>query len=295
MQWVSPGRESIRFPPGAMSVWGDLLARNRLAALGLLVAVGFAVMAISAPWWAPYDPYAMDADALLTAPSRTHWLGTDPFGRDILSRLMHGARLSLQVGTIAAGLALLAGTVIGMWAGYGGPRVDAVWSRIMDIWFAFPDILLALVIMAILGPSTVNVMIAIGIVYTPIFARLARASTLTVKQHTYVEAAYGMGVRPVMMLARHILPSISAPLIVQTSLSFAFAILAEAALSFLGLGVEPDAPSWGIMLSEGKDWMEQAWWVAVFPGLAITLAVLSFNVLGDGLRDVLDPRGRGAE
>ncbi len=278
-----------------MSVWGDLLARNRLAALGLLVAVGFAVMAISAPWWAPYDPYAMAADALLSAPGPAHWLGTDPFGRDILSRLMHGARLSLQVGTMAAGLALLAGTVIGMWAGYGGPRVDAVWSRIMDVWFAFPDILLALVIMAILGPSTVNVMIAIGIVYTPIFARLARAATLTVKQHTYVEAAYGMGVRPVVILARHILPNISAPLIVQTSLSFAFAILAEAALSFLGLGVEPDAPSWGIMLSEGKDWMEQAWWVAVFPGLAITLAVLSFNVLGDGLRDVLDPRGRGGE
>ncbi len=278
-----------------MKQFSQLFARNRLAGLGLLVALVFALMAIGAPWWAPHDPYAMDAEALLSAPGRTHWLGTDPFGRDILSRLMHGARLSLQVGAIAAGLALVAGTCIGMGAGFGGPRMDAVLSRLMDVWFAFPDILLALVIMAILGPSTVNVMIAIGIVYTPIFARLARASTLTVKQHTYVEAAYGMGVKPVVILVRHILPNISAPLIVQTSLSFAFAILAEAALSFLGLGVEPDAPSWGIMLNEGKDWMEQAWWVAVFPGLAITLAVLSFNVLGDGLRDVLDPRGRGTE
>lgn len=278
-----------------MKILDKLFVHNRLAAVGAWVALGFVVMAISAPWWAPYDPYTMNADALLHAPTRAHWLGTDPFGRDILSRLMHGARLSLQVGAIAAGLALVAGTCIGMVAGFGGARTDAVLSRMMDVWFAFPDILLALVIMAILGPSTVNVMIAIGIVYTPIFARLARASTLTAKQHTYVEAAYSMGVKPITILVRHILPNISGPLIVQTSLSFAFAILAEAALSFLGLGVEPDAPSWGIMLNEGKDWMEQAWWVAVFPGLAITLAVLSFNVLGDGLRDVLDPRTGGAK
>lgn len=270
--------------------------QNRLAVAGFVVIALYAVMALLAPWIAPYDPYAMHGEAILAAPNTAHWLGTDPFGRDLFSRLLHGAHLSLQVGAIAAGLALVLGTLIGLLAGYAGRWVDTVCSRCMDVLFAFPDILLALVIMAILGPSTVNVMIAIGIVYTPIFARIARASTLSVKESAFVEAARSMGVGPVTILRRHILPNITAPLIIQTTLSFAFAILAEAALSFLGLGVEPDAPSWGVMLSEGKDWMEQAWWVAVFPGLALTLAVLSFNVLGDGLRDALDPklRGRGA-
>jgi peptide/nickel transport system permease protein len=270
--------------------------QNRLAVVGLIVIVLYAVLALAAPVAAPHDPYAMSADAMLAAPGAEYRLGADPFGRDIFSRLMYGARISLMVGAIAAGIALVAGTIMGLLAGYCGRWVDAVLSRIMDILFSFPDILLALVIMAILGPSTVNVMIAIGIVYTPIFARIARASTLSVKEAAFVEAARSMGVRPVMIMWRHILPNITAPLIIQTTLSFAFAILAEAALSFLGLGVEPDAPSWGIMLNEGKNWMEHAWWVAVFPGVAITLAVLSFNVLGDGLRDALDPklRSRGA-
>ncbi len=268
--------------------------RNRLAVAGLVVIAFYVVLAVLAPVAAPHDPYAMSADAMLAEPGRDHWLGADPFGRDIFSRLMHGARLSLMVGAIAAGIALIAGTLMGMLAGYFGRWVDAVLSRIMDILFSFPDILLALVIMAILGPSTVNVMIAIGIVYTPIFARIARASTLSVKEAAFVDAARSMGARSMHILWRHILPNITAPLIIQTTLSFAFAILAEAALSFLGLGVEPDAPSWGIMLNEGKNWMEHAWWVAVFPGLAITLAVLSFNVLGDGLRDALDPKLRSS-
>lgn len=264
-------------------------SQHRLAVAGLIVITLYALMALLAPVAAPHDPFAMQADAMLAPPSATHWLGADPFGRDILSRLMFGARLSLRVGAIAAGLALVAGTLIGMLAGYAGRWVDAILSRCMDVLFSFPDILLALVIMAILGPSTTNVMIAIGIVYTPIFARIARASTLSIKEQAYVDAARGMGVRPIVILWRHILPNITAPLLIQTTLSFAFAILAEAALSFLGLGVEPDAPSWGIMLNEGKNWMEHAWWVAVLPGLAITLAVLSFNALGDGLRDALDP------
>lgn len=270
--------------------------QNRLAFVGLIVILLYVALAVLAPVAAPHDPYAMSADAMLAEPGGVHWLGADPFGRDIFSRLMYGARISLMVGAIAAGIALVAGTIMGMLAGYCGRWVDAVLSRMMDVLFSFPDILLALVIMAILGPSTVNVMIAIGIVYTPIFARIARASTLAVKEAAFVEAARSMGVRPVHILWRHILPNITAPLIIQTTLSFAFAILAEAALSFLGLGVEPDAPSWGIMLNEGKNWMEQAWWVAVFPGVAITLSVLSFNVLGDGLRDALDPklRSRGA-
>ncbi|KHE72757.1 ABC transporter permease, partial [Halobacillus sp. BBL2006] len=168
--------------------------------------------------------------------------------------------------------------------------VDAVLSRLTDVMFAFPDILLALVIMAILGPSLTNLMIAVGIVYTPIFARIARGSVLSNKNSLYIEAAQSMGVSNLKIMWKHIIPNSMAPLIVQVTLSFAFAILAEAALSFLGLGVSPDTPSWGIMLSEGKDWMESAWWIAVFPGIAITLAVFSFNVMGDGLRDALDPR-----
>jgi len=264
--------------------------RNRSAVTAAFIIALYGCLAIAAPWIAPHDPYTMHSEALLTAPNNAHWLGTDPFGRDMLSRLLHGARISMTVGAVAAGLALALGSVIGMLAGYAGRAVDHVLSRIMDVLFAFPDILLALVIMAVLGPGTFNVMIAIGLVYTPIFARVARASTLSVKKLMYVEAARGTGASSLRILARHILPNIAAPLIIQTSLSFAFAILAEAALSFLGLGVEPDAPSWGVMLNEGKNWMEHGWWVAVFPGLAITLAVLSFNVMGDGLRDALNPR-----
>ncbi len=265
---------------------------NRLALIGLVVILLFAAAALAASWIAPYDPYGMRTESMLRAPGPGHWLGADQFGRDILSRVLYGAQTSLRVGAIAVGIALLAGTLMGIVAGYFGRWIDGVLSRVMDVMFAFPDILLALVIMAILGPSTTNVMIAIGIVYTPIFARIARGAALSVRSAVFVEAARSMGVGDVRIMIRHILPNILPPLIVQTTLSFAFAILAEAALSFLGLGVEPDAPSWGIMLNEGKNWMEHAWWVAVFPGVAITLAVLSFNVVGDGLRDALDPKLR---
>ncbi len=269
------------------------LGRNPLALGGLTVIAAFLVCAAGAPFIAPYDPYAMSEGSMLRPPGPEHWLGADQFGRDILSRVVHGARISLRVGLIAVGIALSAGTLLGVIAGYFGRWIDQLVSRLFEVVFAFPDILLALVIMAILGPSTTNVMIAIGIVYTPIFGRIARGSTLAVRNATYVEAARSMGVGHGMIMARHVLPNITAPMIIQTTLSFAFAILAEAALSFLGLGVEPDAPSWGIMLSEGRNWMQHGWWIAVFPGLAITLAVLSFNVVGDGLRDALDPRLRG--
>ncbi|MEK3935656.1 ABC transporter permease [Sporosarcina sp. FSL W7-1349] len=196
------------------------------------------------------------------------------------------------MGIIAVGFSLFFGTMIGIVAGYFGGKIDQILSRITDVLFAFPDILLALVIMAILGPSLTNLMIAIGIVYTPIFARIARGAVLNIRDSLYIEAARSMGVSSFQIMIRHILPNSLAPLIVQVTLSFAFAILAEAALSFLGLGVSPDTPSWGIMLSEAKDWMEISWWTAIFPGIAITLAVLSFNIMGDGLRDALDPRLR---
>lgn len=264
--------------------------RNRLALFGAVLLVLIAIAAAAAPLLAPYDPYAIYPEARLQPPGLDHWLGTDPFGRDILSRVIYGARVSLQVAAVAVGIALLAGTLMGTAAGYFGRWTEAVLSRITDAMFAFPDVLLALVIMAILGPSLTNLMIAIAIVYTPVFARVAQASVKSVKENDYVGAARAGGVSPARILARHVWPNALSPVLVQASLSVAFAILAEAALSFLGLGVEPDRPSWGVMLNQGKRWMEQAWWVAVFPGVAITLAVLAFNLVGDGLREALDPR-----
>ncbi|HCX04066.1 MAG: ABC transporter permease [Tissierellales bacterium] len=264
--------------------------KNKLALFGFSVLLVFIILALAAPIIAPYDPFEMNTQSTLQKPNSSHIFGTDQFGRDILSRIIHGTRISFKVGVISVGISLVVGVAMGISAGYFGGWIDIVISRIIDIMFSFPDIFLALVIMAVLGTSLTNVMIAIGIVYTPIFARIARGSTLTVKDNAYIEAARSIGVGDLMTIIRHILPNILAPLIVQITLSFGFAIRSEAALSFLGLGVEPDVPSWGIMLNEGKDWMELAWWVSVFPGLAATLAILSFNVLGDGLRDALDPK-----
>ncbi len=272
---------------------GLRLRQNRLALAGLVLILIFMLMAVFAPLIAPYDPYRIDENAVLSPPSAEHPLGTDSFGRDVLSRMVYGAQISFKVGLISVGIALTAGVLIGAAAGYYGRWVDAALSRVIDVLFSFPDILLALVIMAVLGASLTNVMIAIGIVYTPIFARITRGAVLEIKESLFIDAARVLGAGRLTILRRHILPNVMAPLIVQTTLSLAFAILAEAALSFIGLGVEPDTPSWGIMLNEGKDWMEAAWWIAVFPGLAITSAVLGFNVLGDGLRDALDPRLRG--
>lgn len=272
---------------------GLRLRQNRLALAGLVLILIFLLMAVFAPLIAPYDPYRIDENAVLSPPSAEHPLGTDSFGRDVLSRMVYGARISFKVGLISVGIALAAGVLIGAAAGYYGRWVDAALSRVIDVLFSFPDILLALVIMAVLGASLTNVMIAIGIVYTPIFARITRGAVLEIKGSLFIDAARVLGAGRLTILRRHILPNVMAPIIVQTTLSLAFAILAEAALSFIGLGVEPDTPSWGIMLNEGKDWMEAAWWIAVFPGAAITLAVLGFNVLGDGLRDALDPRLRG--
>ena len=268
---------------------------NKLAVSGSIILLLFVLMAAFAPVLAPYDPFYMDPAAALTGPSPEHLLGTDNMGRDILSRIIYGSQISLKVSLASVTIATAAGVLLGVAAGYFGGITDAVISRILEVMLSFPEVLLALLIMSILGSSLNNIMLAIGIVYTPIFARIARGAVLSVKDSLYVEAARSIGVKDVTIIVRHVLPNILSPVLVQVTLSLAFAILSEAALSFLGIGVEPDMPSWGIMLNNGKAWIEIAWWVGVFPGIAIALAVLGFNILGDGLRDVLDPRLRNVE
>ncbi len=268
---------------------------NKLAVSGSIILLLFVLMAAFAPVLAPYNPFYMDPAAALTGPSPEHLLGTDNMGRDILSRIIYGSQISLKVSLASVAIATAAGVLLGVAAGYFGGITDAVISRILEVMLSFPEVLLALLIMSILGSSLNNIMLAIGIVYTPIFARIARGAVLSVKDSLYVEAARSIGVRDVTIIVRHVLPNILSPVLVQVTLSLAFAILSEAALSFLGIGVEPDIPSWGIMLNNGKAWIEIAWWVGVFPGIAIALAVLGFNILGDGLRDVLDPRLRNVE
>lgn len=264
--------------------------KHQLALVALVVLTLLLLCAIVPDLLAPYDPLAIEMRDRLQSPSVTHPFGTDDFGRDILSRIIYGARISLQVGIVAVGIAAVVGISTGLLAGYGGGWLDTILMRLMDIIFAFPAILLAISIMALLGPSTVNVMIAIGIVYIPIFARIVRGATLAIKELDYVEAARASGTKPSQILWRHIFPGTLGAITVQTTLSLAYAILAEAALSFLGLGTQPPDPSWGSMLSFGRDWVREAPWFSFFPGLMIFVTVLSLNLVGDGLNDALDPR-----
>jgi peptide/nickel transport system permease protein len=266
--------------------------RTPLTVVGALILTLVALSAALAPLLAIHDPLEMNPQRLLESPSREHPLGTDEFGRDILSRIIWGARISLYVSASSVALALVLGAALGIVAGLYGRPLDDLISRVLEVVFAFPGVLLALGIVGLLGPSIRNVIIAIGVVYTPVFGRLARATVLSAKERDYVEAARGCGASDLRLVGRHLLPNITAPLIVQTSLSLSHAILAEASLSFLGLGTQPPAASWGTMINTGQRLIEFSPWVAVFPGLAIMLAVLAFNLLGDGLRDALDPRLR---
>lgn len=272
------------------TTWRRLL-RHPVGRIGLVIVVILVIMALFAPLLSPYDPNAIDFTNRFSPPTFAHPMGTDDFGRDTLSRILYGARISLMVGVIAVGIAGSVGTFLGMVSGYTSRRwLDETIMRGMDILFAFPAILLAIAIMAALGKGVANAMVAIGLVYIPIFARIARGAVLSVRNEEYVKAARALGTPSYVILPRHLLPNAMAPLIVEVSLSLAFAILAEAALSFFGLGTQPPAPSWGRMLSEGRAYFQQSVWMAIFPGLAIMLSVMGFNFLGDGLRDALDPK-----
>ena len=265
------------------------IKKTPIGFIGALFVIFLLFIAILAPYLTPYDPVSQDYQRF-QSPNINHWLGTDSLGRDICSRIIQGTRVSMFVGLLAVTIALFLGTNLGILSGYYGGKIDTVLMRFIDILLAFPGLVLAMLISGLLGPSLVNAMIAVGIMLTPSFARVSRGSVLTVKNEPYIASAKTIGCSNLYIILKYILPNIMVPLSVLFSISLSIAILAESALSFLGLGIQPPAPSWGGMLHQGRQFMEIAPWVAVFPGLAIMIAVLSFNFLGDGLRDGLDPK-----
>ncbi|MGE5139983.1 MAG: ABC transporter permease [Rudaea sp.] len=295
--------DSPLMPPAAVisrpqrSLWSDAWRRMRRstnARVGMAVVLFLALIAVSIGVINPYDPRTDgDLSLRLQAPSSAHLFGTDDQGRDVFVRVLHGAPISLQVGLVSVALALALGSLIGLVAGYSGGWVDNVLMRSMDVMLSFPSILLAIGIVAARGPGLNNTMLAIGIVNIPVYARLTRSVTLSIKEQEYVTAARAVGVNSTRMLTRHIFPNSLSPIIVQGSLSIATAILEAAGLGFLGLGAQPPIPEWGAMLSDGYKYLTiGAWWVLLFPGIAIIFTVLGFNLLGDGLRDALDPKDR---
>jgi peptide/nickel transport system permease protein len=285
---VIPVEEEKLVPP-----WKEAwlaFCKNRLALIGLGIVIFFIIIAFLAPVIAPYDYKAQKLVDRFQAPSSAHWFGTDDFGRDIFSRVLYGARISLWVGFFSVLGSVIFGTALGIIAGYYGRWVDAIISRIFDIMLAFPSILLAIAVVAILGPSLQNALIAIAVINIPNFGRLVRSKVLSVKQEEYIMAARAVGMKDSRILFRHILPNSISPVIVQATLAIATAIIEAAALGFLGMGAQPPTPEWGKMLADSKNYIMQAPWTLFFPGMAIMLTVLGFNLMGDGLRDVLDPK-----
>jgi peptide/nickel transport system permease protein len=274
---------------GALSVWRRL-RREPSAIIGAVLIALFVILAIFAPWIVPYDPNASDWMAVREAPSLGHLLGTDDLGRDVLARVIYGARASLAAGVVSVLVALLFGVPLGLMAGFFGGILDMLISRLADALLACPFLVLAIALAAFLGPSLENAMIAIGISAMPIFIRLTRAQTLVVRNEEYIAAALSLGIGNFALMTQHILPNILAPIIVQATLTMAVAVLAEASLAFLGLGQLPPAPSWGSMLDVARQFLSEAPWMALFPGLAIIAVVVGFNLLGDGLNDALNPR-----
>jgi len=289
VEWRARVPAGRRGGTGALFV--RLVRRRRVIAVGAAILLFVLAAAAAAGWLAPYDPLALNVPERLQPPSPAHLFGTDEFGRDIFSRVLFGARLSLLVGVLVTVLAVSVGIVIGLVTG-SSPRVDRVLMRIMDGLMAFPDILLAIALMATLGPSVRNVVIALGFVYTPRVARVVRASVLVIINQEYVEAARAVGASRARILVRHVLANSLSPVIVQGTFIAAYAMLGEAALSFLGVGVPPQIPTWGGIIAAGQVYLRQAAWMSVFPGAAIILSVLALNLVGDGLRDFLDPRLR---
>ncbi|HXH11518.1 MAG TPA: ABC transporter permease [Alphaproteobacteria bacterium] len=274
---------------------GRFLHSQPLGAVGGLIIFGMVVLAMLAPVVAPYDPYELRVDHLFEPPGTTFYLGTDDYGRDVYSRLIYGSRISLYVGMLAVALGTTTGAFLGLISGFLGGRVDTVIQRIMDSLLAFPALILALAIVAALGQSTTNVIIAVGVVLMPTAARVIRASVLSLKENVFVEAGRAIGCGNLRILLRHIMPNCVAPYIILATSTLGTAILSEAALSFLGLGTPPPEPSWGTMLSgAAQQYVWRAPWMAIFPGIAISLAVFGFNLFGDALRDVLDPKLRGS-
>jgi len=277
---------------GTRSRFWRRLGRERKAAVGLVFVLLLALLAVVGPAIAPYDPDDDDF-ALLEAPSLAHPLGTDSFGRDLLSRLMVGTRVSFSVGVLAAAAATVVGGLLGLLAGYYGRWVDSLISRAVDLLWAFPVIILAVALVAIFGAGFRNVVLAIGVAYLDDFARIVRAETLSLREQDFTLAARSLGATDRRVMLRHILPNMVAPLTVQATFAVGLGILSESTLTFLGLGVNPATPTWGLALNEGRDFIRQAWWIGVFPGLAIVFTVLALNLFGDGLRDALDVKGVG--
>lgn len=276
------------------SIWYEnwlLLRKNRSAMFGLYIIIFFLFLAVFAPLVAPFDPYLQNID-MRKLPYFTwpHILGTDDFGRDILSRIIYGSRISLVIGFFAVSISLVFGSLIGLLSGFYGGWFDRIAMRVIDIMLAFPYILLTIVIVALLGPTLLNAMIAIGIARLPQYTRIMRASVLAEKASEYVEAERSLGVGNIELMFMSILPNCLAPIIVQATLGVGSAIIESAALSFLGLGAQPPTPEWGLMIASAREFVSSAWWIVTFPGIAIVLVVLGFNLLGDGIRDVLDPR-----
>lgn len=282
------------FPSRTQSSFTRVMRRRPVGTAALIVVVLLALAAIASPLIAPYDPLNQDYSALLRSPSLAHPLGTDQVGRDLLSRVIYGARISFLVGVVAVGLALVVGTPIGLVSGYFRGVVDEVLMRIIDAIAAFPSLILALAIVAVLRPNLTNVMVAVGITSIPLFARLTRSQVLSLRERDFVLAAGAMGASDMRIMVRHILPNALSPLIVQATLGLGFAILAEASLGFLGVGVQPPTPSWGSILNQGAPLLERAPWLSIAPGASIFVLVLAFNLVGDALRDELDPRSRKA-
>jgi len=269
------------------------LKQQPLMMLGGMIVLTIALLAVFAPWIAPYDPTHIDVRSILLSPSWQHWCGTDTLGRDVFSRMLYGARISLAVGFVAVGLSMLIGVALGAWAGYAGGRVDNMMMRLTDMVLCFPTFFLILAVIAFLEPSIWNIMIVIGLTSWMGVTRLVRAEFLSLRGREFILAAKSLGVSPLRLIWKYLLPNAMGPIMVSAVLGVAGAVLVESGLSFLGLGVQPPNPSWGNILTDGKDNIQLAWWLSLYPGLAILITVLGYNLLGEGLRDLFDPKLKG--